>query len=196
MYCPTCGLEHIEARRFCNRCGTNLEAVSRALTGNPLDVTAAQKLEQRQRAMHRALTTFLCGPALSITMLIVAEVMRGLMVPYRLVLAAENMGLFGVLLMFIGTLRMIHIRLTYGSKKDLLLQAQQLATPPQSASDAWPRPSLQSPHLPAVTSSPPPSVTENTTFRLDAQDGWATGSTHHTREEETPNPQQPARERG
>jgi hypothetical protein len=164
MYCPTCGLEHIEARRFCNRCGTNLEAVSRALTGNPLDATTAQKLEQRQRAMHQALTAFLCGPAFSITMLIVAEVLRGLMVSYRLVLATENMGLFGVLLMLIATLRMIHVRLTYGSKKDLLLQAQQPVIPQQTAS-LQTQPALIAPTDCRTVSAM--SVTEHTTERLE-----------------------------
>lgn len=33
VFCPKCGAQSIEPARFCKRCGTNLEAVSRALTG-------------------------------------------------------------------------------------------------------------------------------------------------------------------
>ena len=34
VYCPKCGTPSTDGARFCRRCGTNLEAVSRALTGN------------------------------------------------------------------------------------------------------------------------------------------------------------------
>ena len=34
VFCPKCGAQSVEPARFCKRCGTNLEAVSRALTGN------------------------------------------------------------------------------------------------------------------------------------------------------------------
>ena len=32
MFCPTCGRDNLPERRFCASCGTNLEAVTRALT--------------------------------------------------------------------------------------------------------------------------------------------------------------------
>jgi len=34
MFCPTCGRENGGTRKFCIFCGTNLEAVSQALSGN------------------------------------------------------------------------------------------------------------------------------------------------------------------
>ena len=34
MFCPTCGRDNSRERRFCAACGTNLEAVSQALSGN------------------------------------------------------------------------------------------------------------------------------------------------------------------
>lgn len=34
MFCPTCGRDNAQERRFCASCGTNLEAVSQALSGN------------------------------------------------------------------------------------------------------------------------------------------------------------------
>jgi len=37
MYCPTCGRDNLLERKFCATCGTNLEAVSQALSGNDDD---------------------------------------------------------------------------------------------------------------------------------------------------------------
>lgn len=34
MFCPTCGKENPRERKFCSACGTNLEAVTHALTGS------------------------------------------------------------------------------------------------------------------------------------------------------------------
>jgi hypothetical protein len=37
MFCPTCGKENALGRKFCVTCGTNLEAVSQALSGSKTD---------------------------------------------------------------------------------------------------------------------------------------------------------------
>ena len=37
MFCPSCGRENAQAIRFCVTCGTNLEAVSQALSGSQDD---------------------------------------------------------------------------------------------------------------------------------------------------------------
>ncbi|MCI0665559.1 MAG: zinc ribbon domain-containing protein [Acidobacteria bacterium] len=37
MFCPTCGKENAHGRKFCVACGTNLEAVSQALSGSKTD---------------------------------------------------------------------------------------------------------------------------------------------------------------
>ncbi|MBO0860328.1 MAG: zinc ribbon domain-containing protein [Chloracidobacterium sp.] len=37
MFCPTCGRENAVGRKFCVACGTNLEAVSQALSGSKTD---------------------------------------------------------------------------------------------------------------------------------------------------------------
>ena len=34
MFCPTCGRDNLNERKFCASCGTNLEAVSQVLSGN------------------------------------------------------------------------------------------------------------------------------------------------------------------
>lgn len=33
MFCPTCGRDNLNERKFCSSCGTNLEAVSQVLSG-------------------------------------------------------------------------------------------------------------------------------------------------------------------
>lgn len=38
MFCPTCGKENAIGRKFCVSCGTNLEAVSQALTRSQTDI--------------------------------------------------------------------------------------------------------------------------------------------------------------
>lgn len=38
MFCPNCGRDNAQELKFCASCGINLEAVSRALTGNEEDV--------------------------------------------------------------------------------------------------------------------------------------------------------------
>lgn len=37
MFCPTCGRDNTIARKFCATCGTNLDAVSQALSGSEDD---------------------------------------------------------------------------------------------------------------------------------------------------------------
>lgn len=37
MFCPSCGRENAEEKKFCVTCGTNLEAISQALSGSPDD---------------------------------------------------------------------------------------------------------------------------------------------------------------
>ena len=37
MFCPTCGRDNLNERKFCASCGTNLEAVSQALSGTGTD---------------------------------------------------------------------------------------------------------------------------------------------------------------
>ena len=37
MFCPTCGRDSLNERKFCAACGTNLEAVSQALSGTGTD---------------------------------------------------------------------------------------------------------------------------------------------------------------
>jgi len=75
VYCPKCGAQSLEAMRFCKRCGTNLEAVSRALTGSlPTPATgddAAVEMEVAYaREFSKALYHLLTSVAVFVAMLV------------------------------------------------------------------------------------------------------------------------------
>ena len=38
MFCPTCGRDNLNERKFCASCGTNLEAVSQVLSGTETNI--------------------------------------------------------------------------------------------------------------------------------------------------------------
>lgn len=46
MFCPQCGTDNLTNLKFCTRCGTNLDVLSRAMTSPP-PVTATQSLITR-----------------------------------------------------------------------------------------------------------------------------------------------------
>lgn len=173
MYCPTCGLEHNEARRFCSRCGTNLEVIVRTLNGEFPDPTAAEKLEKRQRALRRGFLVFCSGPLFGISVVIVSEILRSLLgqtSPWgygdpTVVQALQNIGLFGIVLSLIGLMMLVNAFIAYGRKRTLLQQAlqppQPLVNPPTRAETHKLQPASVTPRL------EPPSVTENTTVHLE-----------------------------
>jgi hypothetical protein len=75
VYCPNCGVQNLSALRFCTRCGTNLEAVSKALTkssvtpdGSALDADVAYA-----QAMSRKLYKFLSSLAFFLVMFFIFD---------------------------------------------------------------------------------------------------------------------------
>jgi len=70
MFCPTCGSNQSEEKRFCTSCGTNLLVVSQALTGQPAgsnNVTPSTPnlLElERQREVAKGLRYAIIGGGL------------------------------------------------------------------------------------------------------------------------------------
>jgi zinc-ribbon domain len=63
MFCPTCGKENSIARKFCVACGTNLEAVSQALSGNKTDFFTRTDLALDQLIAKYAEHVFKDSPA-------------------------------------------------------------------------------------------------------------------------------------
>lgn len=54
VYCPKCGAQSMATLRFCTKCGTNLEAVSRVLTGQlPRPVASVDEATEMEAAYAR-----------------------------------------------------------------------------------------------------------------------------------------------
>jgi hypothetical protein len=77
VYCPKCGNASADGSRFCRKCGTNLEAVSRALTGQIAvastgDMTVAAEMEiEYAREFSKALYNLLGAVAVFLAMLFI-----------------------------------------------------------------------------------------------------------------------------
>lgn len=66
MFCPNCGSNQSNRKKFCTACGTNLSLVSQALTGNLSQPNAAPPFSpsveiERQRQMARGLRLAIIG---------------------------------------------------------------------------------------------------------------------------------------
>jgi hypothetical protein len=75
MYCPSCGSNNLADIKFCTRCGTNLGAVSEALTGKPSakpgpDDRVAKLLRDYYRGRRDAITGIVLIPAALLIMAI------------------------------------------------------------------------------------------------------------------------------
>jgi zinc-ribbon domain len=63
MFCPNCGKENAIGRKFCVACGTNLEAVSQALSGSKTDFFTRTDLALDQLIAKYAEHVFKDAPA-------------------------------------------------------------------------------------------------------------------------------------
>lgn len=115
MYCPTCSLEHTEPRRFCNRCGTNLELVLRALSGSRPEPMTNKTLEQQEQAMYFTergrmrrwgFITFWGGIVLAALVAIIGEAIRN--VNYPLGNFIQDIAGIGGLICVVGLGMMIY----------------------------------------------------------------------------------------
>lgn len=77
VYCPKCGNASADGSRFCRKCGTNLEAVSRALTGQLVgastgDTAVASEMEiEYAREFSKALYNLLGAVAVFLAMVFI-----------------------------------------------------------------------------------------------------------------------------
>lgn len=75
VFCPKCGQQSTEWLRFCSRCGTNLEAVSKVLTGElPARMSEAVRTEaeiEYARAWSRAIGNLITSIAVFTALMIV-----------------------------------------------------------------------------------------------------------------------------
>jgi hypothetical protein len=71
VYCPKCGFQSPSEVRFCKHCGTNLEAVSRALTGAPLQLEPAMSSTEVEVAFASELSRAIYHLLTSVTVFLV-----------------------------------------------------------------------------------------------------------------------------
>lgn len=159
FFCPSCGLEHLELRRFCNRCGTNLEVIKRALTsglasGSEFDVRRA-----RRRILAHGFLLFSIGPAFGIFCLILREVLEALGIGSAWIL--NRVALFGPFGMLVAVLWTIYQFIAFGTRDPQLDRAKV----PQALRVAGDLPATAT----ASDARAPQSVTEATTYSLRAR---------------------------
>lgn len=164
FYCPKCGSESGGETRYCRRCGTNLEIVSRALS---VPALADDELARAERAFRmrlvRGLGLFVlaAGTAKGLLALIVAAIALG--GPVSLLTVVELI-LFGLVPVAFGAFAVRDLLQAYELRKDPRRALAALPGPPSSALavaatgelDASPRGFLEA----------PPSVAEQTTRSL------------------------------
>ncbi len=158
MFCPNCGLEHLETRRFCNRCGTNLDLVSRALTGAFSQSSEAEMKRGRRRLLARGFWFFSMGPAFGLSCLILREILGSLGVGGAWTL--ERVALFGPLIMLLAVLWTIYQLIAFGTEQPVVIQPKMPEVPVHTPSPAIPTAAAH------ATLRTPLSVTETTTYSL------------------------------
>lgn len=199
VFCPKCGAQSVEPARFCKRCGTNLEAVSQALTGTlaPAPVEGSDAAVEMDVAyatvFSKALYHVLTSVAVFVAMLVM---FRGAFWVYFMLFwvasAIRDLVQAALLRKSISNPKAFHAALdAYREEKDgkkkrrrrKEAQAQAaLQEPPRAVSvvDSNPLPAYVPParttgelEKPAGYSfdmaEPPPSVTEGTTELLDKE---------------------------
>ncbi len=163
MYCPTCGTTASAEQKFCRACGTNLQIVSQALSGQlttsvPNDLmSVVQELRSRRRKMFRwGFITFWGGIIVAALLGVIGGALESINPPVGEAIAALS-GLGGIILL-IGIGMMIYSAFL-----------PKVSGPTSSAQS----PALSSSASPTGTPMPPspepvPSVTEHTTVKLES----------------------------
>ncbi|MBI4469316.1 MAG: zinc ribbon domain-containing protein [Acidobacteria bacterium] len=160
MYCPQCGLEHPDVRKFCNRCGTNLDVVSRALASVPR--AELDHKRGRRRIFARGFLYFSIGPTFSLLCLILQEILSALGANEAWVL--ERVALLGPFGMLLAALWTIYQLLALGTEDSLRRR------PEINIAAASPGPARLSPVELHPRWSPPGTVTESTTYSLSGRE--------------------------
>lgn len=188
MFCPSCGKDNNDDRRFCNSCGTNLEIVKQCLASGDASAllqqqfSAAQIEAERKRTQLKSVGFLTMGMGLvyMVTIAIVAEVVRDF--SYTAYRVLENLIPFGSLFFIIGIMMMIYGRMMYKNASSVMAQMtvqRPMVVTSQPLPLAPPQPLGQplfgpQQNAPTATSElnyekyryAPPSVTEHTTAEL------------------------------
>jgi zinc-ribbon domain len=176
MYCPQCATPHKEGSKFCRSCGTELEAVALALSGGTAKAAEAGEKKSESKTAEDWLEKHIegvkgiSGGATLMAVSLLIGVALALFVPADVPWMLVWMVFFGWLAVWGG------IELASGIGGVLEAKSRLRLMGPagrRAAGEAAPR-QLSSPGEPvtltnasAFTSSPPLSVTEETTRQLD-----------------------------
>jgi hypothetical protein len=177
MYCPNCGSKNQDEVKFCTRCGTNLDAVSEALTGKASTPSSVDdRMVNLFKEYYNGRRSVTLGSAFLILGSAVLSLLMAKGMPENLAVIAL-VSLAGMLYGAIVTVWGIGAWMNSSSEIKALRQASgadfiksQLASPPGD-------------YITAPTSDPSPdailspgSVTENTTRKLEEHACKAEGS--------------------
>ena len=157
MYCPSCGNQQPEEKKFCPACGTNLGLISSALTSNNPTYNPALLSEARSRynkQFSAAIGNTASGIGLLIAAIFINETMRLPFIPW--VSMGLLIGGFSALGKGIGLFY-------FASNEWKLAQMNSLSAAPTTI----PLPSAPQNTISAATSPlPPSSITDHTTRHL------------------------------
>jgi hypothetical protein len=153
MYCPNCGKENPEARRFCRSCGLSLQTIAPALAGE-LPPTGEEEYSIEPDSRLQAAWQ---NPLIYALLLIIFGVIMGA-VSERAPLRSQTAHDIGTIIALLGVGLL-------GLKGVMLIVA-----PPRHSPTAKRVTQVEqtSQLKPSLLSTEPPSVTENTTRQLDA----------------------------
>lgn len=150
MYCPNCGKENSEGRRFCRSCGLSLSAIEPALTGEDRSISTFENSGQPVSRMQAAWQNpFFYALFLIVLGIIIVAVGNNLLSSEAIAGIGTIIALLGV-----GLLGLKGVMLIVAPPR-LVLQTKSMPTEGPIARE------------PARLSAEPPSVTETTTRQLD-----------------------------
>jgi hypothetical protein len=149
MYCPRCATQNIDSARYCRSCGANLSLVPQALTGelsqpeSRLDRRDRRRGRDREPDLARGIRKISVGLAFLILLLILTRSSLGMGQTWILIPAFLMLGK--------GIGEIVSARAAH----------REISPPRQQAPETHRFPPA------SVVVDAPPSVTENTTRRLD-----------------------------
>ena len=164
MFCPKCGTENNDNGKFCRKCGTNIGAVTNALSGNKaISEDLQQKLKKKKTSWESAVSTSFMGLAFLVVSIILAFQPMGRGWWFWMLIPAFAM--IGT-----GVSKIIYMR----SYENNVLTALEEETKTLSESEQQKLPPKQTEFVSNIPDSKyqtgdlvPPSVVENTTRHLE-----------------------------
>ncbi|HEX4947476.1 MAG TPA: zinc ribbon domain-containing protein [Blastocatellia bacterium] len=154
MYCPTCGANQANDKKFCPACGTNLAVVTAALTGQLTNTSSSPSLAEAQARYRQQIAAAINRGAPGVALLVAALFLL-LVFPWGI----SGWIAFGLIIGGISALGrgVGHYYLARGDLK-AAESAAQTSLPAAPASGTL--------HASSTNPLPPHSVTEHTTRHL------------------------------